>query len=831
MDDIVSKFSNHLKSVLTRALCLVVDTKHDQIDPKHLLWALGTQRGCVASEILLKAGVTEKSLGSLVGETSTTPRSLSADQPLIPSLSDESKTIIEKAVLTANLHEHRYIGTEHLLSGLLQISPGEVATFLTEQNVNTRAINQNLATVFKTTSTFPEFPDKPESVASILSEMEQLPFEDVDANDQDAESDSKTPALDYFTQELTDPETCSDIDPVIGRQQEIDRLMKVLCRRTKNNPILVGEPGVGKTAIVEGLARNIVEGAVPEALSDRQIFRLDLASLIAGTMYRGEFESRLRQLIDEVAERPEIILFIDEVHTIMGAGAASGSLDAANILKPALARGSIRCIGATTPAEYKKHIEVDGALERRFQQILVEEPTAEETLHILKGVQSFYEDHHEVTYSGEALQAAVDLSGKYLTNLQYPDKAIDLLDEAGAAATVNKTSKKKPNSASLKRELEHVQQQKQQAVQDERFAEAMDLKVQEQELEERINAFSSKKSSRRKNVSRRDIIRVVAQMIGVDEKIIASDVQKRLADLEKKLQKHIFGQEDVIKTVASTLRRAMFGLSRPNKPLASFLFTGPSGVGKTKLATIVADTIFEKNVPLLRLDMSEYAAPFNASKLVGAPAGYVGYRESSILTDHVKQHPRSVILFDEIEKAHKDVHHLLLQMLDNGSITDATGKKINFRNTVVIMTSNTGADHFVRGAVGFADSSKYKVNAIAADVRTSLEDVFSNEFLNRLDHICLFSPLSQEALEKIARIRVEEIKERLHTYGVDLKVDASAIRWLVHDIDQKFGARDVHRNVEVEVERKVINALLKEPDTKRFDLKGNLRTGIKLISS
>lgn len=827
MDDIVSKFSNHLKSALTRALCLVVDTKNENIAPKHLLWALGTQQGCVASEILLKAGLNIEDLRAFAGEAQQVPQSIAIDRPLIPALSEESKSIIEKAVLTANLHEHRYIGTEHLLAGMLQVSPDDVSNFLLQHQVNTTILNQNLTTVFKTTSSFPEFPEKPESVASILSDMEQLPLEELDA---DPSSDqSKTPALDYFTQELTELEAAADTDPVIGRSEEIDRVMKILCRRTKNNPILVGDPGVGKTAIVEGLAKKIVEQDVPPALAEKQIYRLDLASLIAGTMYRGEFESRLRQLIDEISERPEIILFIDEVHTIMGAGAASGSLDAANILKPALARGAMRCIGATTPVEFKKHIEVDGALERRFQQVRVNEPSAEETLQILSGVQSYYEEYHEVQYTPQALQAAVSLSKRYMTNLQFPDKAIDLLDEAGAAAVVKKRTHSS-SPASLKRELTQVLEEKDHAVREERFADAVDLKEREEELTIALaNLPSSKKHTSVPTIDERDIVRVVASICGIDEKTISSTIQKRLKNLESKIQRTVFGQEEAISRIAGAVRRAMFGLHRAERPLASFLLTGPSGVGKTQITKTVAETVFSGSAPLLRLDMSEYSAPFTASKLIGSPAGYVGYREENVLTDHVKQHPRSVILFDEIEKAHSDVHHLLLQILDNGFITDSTGRQVNFRNTLIFMTSNVGSERFERGDVGFATEGDDASN-IDADIRKQLEDRFAKEFLNRIDHICVFNPLSNSALQKIASQRLAEIIARFNELGITLKSPAQVTKWIASGVDPKFGGRDVHRRIEKYIEQPLINTLLKDTEIENIQLRAT-KAGINIISS
>ncbi|MCH8049649.1 ATP-dependent Clp protease ATP-binding subunit [Patescibacteria group bacterium] len=821
MNDIVSKFSNHLKNVLTRALCLVVDTKGDSITPKHLLWALVTQQGSVASEILTKAGLRAEDLRAFAGETNAAiPPSMLTNKNLIPVLSGESKAIIEKAVLMANIHEHRYIGTEHLLSGMLHVAPAEVMQFFETHNINARRVNQNIATVFKTTTAFPDFPDKTTTLGPTLSEIEDMTFEEIEFAEDDKNQDSKTPALDYFTEQLTTEEAAEQIDPVIGRKTEIQRLMKILSRRTKNNPVLVGEPGVGKTAIVEGLAKKIVEGTVPDALSDKHIFRLDLASLIAGTMYRGEFESRLRQLIDEVTERPDIILFVDEVHTIMGAGAASGSLDAANILKPALARGDIRCIGATTPNEYKKFIETDGALERRFQQIKIQEPSLSKTREILVGVQPFYENHHKVSYTKEAIESALALSDKYLTGKHFPDKALDLLDEAGAAANLKR--KKTSSLSSIKKlqsKLEQIQKKKNETVLQEKFSKAASLKAEEAKVSAKIKKQKAASRKRRRiKVDEIDIIQVVAEMTGIPLTALSASQEKQLRELERELKKHIFGQEDVVKRVASAIRRAKLGLAREDRPLASFIFTGPSGVGKTEMAKTIANSVFKKDASFLRLDMSEYSAPFTVSKLIGAPAGYVGYREQTKFSDHVKQNPHTVILFDEIEKAHPDVHQLLLQILDDGMLSDATGKNINFRHAIIIMTSNIGSERFERGRVGFSRSDIEQRQVIEQDVRKDLEDHFSREFLNRIDNVCIFEPLSQASLEAIARREIIALKQRLKAKGSDITLTKATIQHLVKRAKTKFGARDIQRLVQTEIEQPLVEALLASKNNQKFKI-------------
>lgn len=811
MNDIVSKFTNHLKNALTRALCLAVETKGDAITPTHLLWALGTQQGCVASEILLKAGIDTEELRAFAGDKGSIPdQPLSHEQNFVPVLSEEAKNVIEKAVLTANVYEHRYIGTEHLLAGLLQTSPKELRDFFRDTKTDIRVIQVNLAAVFKTTAAFPEFPDSQKTVSDALQELESFAL---DSQDEDEEDESKTPAIDYFTEEMTLPEVVEDITPVVGREPEIRRLAKILSRKQKNNPILVGKPGVGKTAIVEGLAKKIVEGDVPPALQDRKIFQLDLAAMIAGTMYRGEFESRLRQLIDEVTDRPEVILFIDEVHTIMGAGAASGSLDAANILKPALARGDIRCIGATTPEEYKKHIEPDGALERRFQQITVKEPTKKETGKILSGVKKYYEEHHRVTYTKAALREALELADRYFPGKSFPDKAIDILDEAGASANLGRVVKKS-SVPSLKSELEDVQDQKRKAVTEERFREAIDLKKIEEKLELELDKEKKKSAKLPKVEVDADVISTtVAEMCGIPLKQLSTSEHKRLSTLSDTLKQEVIGQNKAVEQVANAVRRAKLGFARKHQPLASFLFLGPSGVGKTHLAKVLAEKVFNDSGSFLRLDMSEYAEAYTVSKLIGSPAGYVGYRETTKLTDHVKQHPHSVVLFDELEKAHPDVHNLLLQVLDDGMLTDATGRKINFRNTVIIMTTNAGRELFEGSPLGFGDQPE-SVKKQQSNIRELLENQFKPELLNRIHHVCLFERLTEASLEKITKKELSELKERLGEQGIHCRVTASVSKLVTKSVRAKFGARDIQRVIEEVIEHKIANELLKSSDWK-----------------
>ncbi|PIQ67969.1 hypothetical protein CO173_04110 [Candidatus Uhrbacteria bacterium CG_4_9_14_3_um_filter_41_35] len=830
MDDIISKFTTHLKTALTRALCIVIEGDAKDIDPAHLLFALGTQEGCVAFDILEKTGITKADLRKLINLPENFVEEAQAPKNFIPALSQIGKLIIEKAVLTASVYEHKYVGTEHLLFAILQSKDEKILTFFAEKNIDLKVVQTNLSAVFKTTQTFPET-----EAQSLISEIEAV----LNSNDDqdlrglhDHDELIKIPALDFFTEELTSSENIETIDPVIGRDAEILRLMKILSRRTKNNPILIGEPGVGKTAIIEGLARKISEGDVPNILSGKKIHRLDLASLIAGTMYRGEFENRLRQLVDEVAEREDVILFIDEVHTIMGAGSASGSLDVANILKPALARGEIRCIGATTSAEYKKFIETDGALERRFEPIRVSEPSEEKTKEILQGILKFYEEFHNVTYTETAIEASIKYAGRYLTHKNFPDKAIDLLDEAGASVNVKrKDDQKTPDSTVLTERLKQITAEKNEAVMAENFAKAVELKDEETKILLAIDKIILAPPQKPLTVSDEDIIEVVAEITGIPLQKISQKEYKQLDNFEKELKKSVFGQVETVARVAQAIRRARLDIQPTNQPLSSFLFVGPSGVGKTELAKAIAKNLFHDQKAFLRLDMSEYSDKFTASKLIGAPAGYVGYRESSLLTDHVKEHPHSVVLFDEIEKAHPDIHNLLLQILDNGMITDATGRKVNFRNAVIIMTSNVGSMRFEQSGLGFSEKENTEL-LLNADLRKLLETSFSKEFLNRINHTCVFRPLDNKILKAILKKELKALSVRLQNKSANLKWTPEIEKYLLKKITPKFGARDVKRIVEQEIEHHLTDTLLKQTTSVPFSLElGILKNGKLFIKT
>jgi ATP-dependent Clp protease ATP-binding subunit ClpC len=810
--DIIEKFSSNLKTVLTRALCFAVETDEQTILPEHLLFALGTQKGCIAAEILKKVGMTQADFKKITGSVRVSETLPAHADGMVLNLSDDAKRAVEKAVLTANIYGHRYIGTEHLLSGLAQIEHPSILTFFRDQNIDLKYLREQLSIVLKNTSKFPEMTEvmKPDELGLLQEEIlvsEEKPAE-------------KFQALSYFSREITSPEMQKKIDPVIGREHEIERVMEILCRRSKNNPLLIGEPGVGKTAVVEGLAKSIFEGTVPPLLQNKRVFALDLALLVAGTMYRGEFEGRLRQLIDEASKSDDVILFIDEVHTIVGAGAASGSMDAANILKPALARGDIHCIGATTQSEYKKHIESDSALERRFQTVTVEEPTVEAAIEILQGIAPHYESFHGVRIAPAAIEQAVKLSTRYLTDRRLPDKAIDLLDEASASARIHATELRPiEKRKAIEKQIEQLKNDKRQAVIEERFLDAVHLKATEDLLRSELkeHTFATEAPSGIV-INHEDIARVISRMLRIPLEDLLAKNQSHFADIETKLGAHVLGQPEVISRVANALKRAKTGVAHPSRPLASFLFLGPSGVGKTELARAVAHQFFSSSKHLIRLDMSEYSEGFTMSKLIGAPAGYIGYKEQANLTDRVRQKPYAVVLFDEIEKAHRDVQNLLLQILEEGELADASGKMVNFRNTIVILTSNVGLERFESEGIGFGRAEKAEGAERNADIEKELRERFRPELLNRIDHTCVFNPLSNEVLSEICRKQLNEFSTRMMEQGVHLSIPDVVTRHLIEKLDAKSGARSVRQLIQTHVESILAERLLKQEKNKKFTL-------------
>jgi ATP-dependent Clp protease ATP-binding subunit ClpC len=813
---VVEKFTTHLKNVLTRALCFVVETQQKTIEPEHLLWALGTEKGSIGAEVLHKANVKVEALRQLIGAAVKThiepvPSSVAAS----PLLSENAKRTIEKAVLAASVYEHQYVGTEHLLSGLLQVRDKTIEEFFDRSRVDLKEVRQHLAIVLKSTSKFPEMTQTVPETAPVATATVQAERTETDIATRVAETEQKekTPALDFFGRDLSSPEMQARIDPVIGREEEIQRVMEILCRRTKNNPLLLGEPGVGKTAIVEGFAKLLHEGAVPAALQGKRVIALDLSSMIAGTMYRGEFEARLRQVVEEARENEDVILFIDEVHMLIGAGAATGSLDAANMLKPALARGDIRCIGATTLSEFKKHMETDAALERRFQSVMVDEPSPEDTLSILRGIARYFERFHRVQISDSALKAAVTLSMRYQPEKHLPDKAIDLIDEAAAAARVRSATPNPLDRTRLvERELEKLREEKRQAVAEENFTNALALKEKERALLAKWESIENEPVTPSAiTIDESDVRAVLARTLKIPLAHLAVDERERLLDLESRLSAHVIGQPEAIRLVSDAVRRAKTGVTNPARPLASFLFLGPSGVGKTELAKAIALEVFRDTNALVRLDMSEFAEGYTVSKLLGSPAGYVGYRESAKLTDQVKQRPYCVVLFDEMEKAHPDVQNLLLQLLENGEVTDATGRRVNFRNAIVVMTSNVGLEKLEGGHVGFANGTEDRKALLEQDLRRELEERFRPELVNRIDAVCVFDALDESALTQIADKQLRELVNRVKDQDFRLTVDPTiSTRIAARARDSKLRAREIRKIIQTEVEPLIAFHLLKK---------------------
>lgn len=816
--DVFQKFTHHLRSALNYAADLTLELKNSYVNPEHLLFGLAETKGGVAYEILRKSGVkldTLRDLISVRNEPVLKPGQVLTVADLKFSL--PAKRALEKSVLLATNFDHKYVGTEHLFSALLDIGDPTLEQIMKENEINVKDARLQLAKVLKGTSRFPD-------ISGFFDQSKGGPEEAVTAPVAPGRGRAKEgSALEIYATDLTADGIQKDLDPVIGRETEIERVIHILSRRTKNNPVLIGDPGVGKTAIVEGLAKRIHQGQVPEALHGKKLLALDLGLVVAGTMYRGEFESRLKQIIDEIKADPNIVLFIDELHTIIGAGSASGSMDAANLLKPALAKGHIRTIGATTLEEYKKYIESDAALERRFQPIVVDEPTPEETVLILKGVRPNYERFHRVKIGDDAIEAAVTLSVRYLQDRYLPDKAIDLIDEAASKVKVKKGGTPIARQIrALDQEYGQLEAKKHEAVQSERFDIASETKRQAESIREKITRLRERDEKAGGQsvgaISKTDIADVVHRMTGVPLGDLVKEDRDRLLRLESLLKERVVGQDEAIQSVAEFVRRSRVGLSQPNRPIASFMFLGPSGVGKTETAKEIARTVFEDEHALIRIDMSEFQESFNISKLIGAPAGYVGYKEGAKLTDAVKRKPYSVVLFDEIEKAHPDVFNLLLQVLDEGHLTDAVGKQVNFKNTIIIMTSNVGLQSFNQAqSIGFETADPNKRRAMAEEYEELkarvLEDLrrrFRPEFLNRVDKTIVYQPLTPAAVEKIVELHVADLVRRLERQKIKVRLTPKARARIAElGFSPEYGARAVARVIQEQVENSLAGMILR----------------------
>jgi ATP-dependent Clp protease ATP-binding subunit ClpC len=696
-----------------------------------------------------------------------------------------------------------------------------INTILQTNKVKISDIEKQLSTILANASQFPQLTEAAQVMERLQENMGEVPPAPGEFQEQTIEqhdhkkSKKKQTALDFFAVNLTNKDSEENIDPVVGRDVELERIVHILCRRTKNNPILLGDPGVGKTAIVEGLAKKILQRDVPDILQNKKIYALDMGMLIAGTIYRGEFEGRLKQVIEEVTNNPDIILFIDEIHNIVGAGSNQGTMDAANILKPALSRGQIRCIGATTPQEFKKYIESDPALERRFQPIFVKEPSVENTIHILKGVKPNYEAYHQVAIADDAIIAAVELSDRYIAHKFLPDKAIDLMDEAAAAKRLTIKSNAWQNKLSKARQrLEKIIASKEQAAQNDKFAEAVKFKDQEEKLSLQIKQLEkegrNKKFPLLATVTAEDVRQQLARISGISLSDLWIEEPEKLNNINLELKKIIVGQDHIIDDVLKLVRQGKLGLSHPNRPLASFLFIGDSGVGKTELAKKLAEKLYPGREALVKLDMSEYNESFGVSKLLGSPAGYVGYKEHNQFTDKIKMNPHCVLVFDEIDKAHRDVTKLLLQILENGEITDSTGKKTSLKHAIIILTTTFGSEDIKKGGLGFDKTTQNSQESLKL-LTEKLKEFFTPEIINRLDKICLFNSLNAEQLAEVANIEVVELNNRLKKYHTTLTAEPDFFKNYFKSAEQKFdSAREVRIFVRTNIEQLMAEVIIRK---------------------
>ena len=772
---------------------------HNYIGTEHLLLGLINLGQGVAVNVLQKMGLDLDTVRQAVDEqVGLGPDAKpSGNIPYTPRV----KKVLALAGKEAKSLNHSYVGTEHILLGLLREGEGVAARVLKSLDIDVdRCRNEILSELD------PNFASSEEKESSVVG-----------GDDGDPEpkgKDLKTPALKAFGRDLTELAKKGELDPVVGRSSEMRRVTQVLCRRTKNNPVLIGEAGVGKTAIVEGLAQQIAGGLVPENLIDKKVVTLDLALMVAGTKYRGQFEERIKAVMDELRKAKNIIIFIDELHTIVGAGAAEGAMDASNIFKPALSRGELQCIGATTLAEYRKYIEKDSALDRRFQSVKVEAPSIEDTVKILQGIRSKYEDHHNVTYSDKSLEAAAKLTERYVTGKFLPDKAIDAIDEAGARSRMD--SMKRPQEIEdLSEEIKNVCALKETAISDQNFEEAADARDKEKKLrakrERVLETWKKNREENRAEVNEDDMLQVVADWTGIPLNRMESKESKKLLKLEEELREQVIGQDFATQVVAKALRRSRADLKDPKRPIGSFMFLGPTGVGKTHLAKVLSERIFGDQESLIQIDMSEYMEKHAVSRMIGSPPGYVGHDEGGQLTEAIRRKPYSVILFDEIEKAHPDVAQILLQILEDGRLTDSLGRKVDFRNTILIMTSNVGAEILQRNtSLGFSvGDAEQDFENIKGKIMDEAKKVFKPEFLNRLTEIVIFRQLLKEHMGAIVDLELEKVSERLKERKLKLDVSQEAKEFLIeHGYDNKLGARPLRRAVEKYLEDNLAEALL-----------------------
>jgi|TARA_B110000908_G_C10264025_1_gene461890 ATP-dependent Clp protease ATP-binding subunit ClpC len=791
----MNNFTPRAQQVLALARKEADRFHHNYVGTEHLLLGLINLGQGVAVNVLQKMGLDLQTVRAAVEkQVGTGPESKpSGNIPYTPRV----KKVLALAGKEAKALNHSYVGTEHILLGLLREGEGVAARVLKSLEVDIERCRNEILSELD-----PNFSGEPEEAAA-------------GPGASDEKKESKTPALKAFGRDLTEMAKKGELDPVIGRKDEIRRVVQILCRRTKSNPVIIGEAGVGKTAIVEGLALEIASGVVPEILVDKRVITLDLALMVAGTKYRGQFEERIKAVMDEIRRAKNVIIFIDELHTIVGAGAAEGAMDASNIFKPALSRGELQCIGATTLAEYRKYIEKDSALDRRFQSVKVEAPSIEDTILILKGIRSKYEDHHKVKFTDGALEVATKLSERYITARFLPDKAIDILDEAGARARIE-SLKRPPEIEEMNATIEDVCAKKEGAISGQHFEEAAKFRDEEKQLRQKqVDVIEEWKKSREETkivVDEDDMLEVVAAWTGIPLSRMEQKESKKLLKLESHLQTEVIGQNIATEVVSKALRRSRADLKDPRRPIGSFMFLGPTGVGKTLLAKVLAEEMFGNQDAIIQIDMSEYMEKFAVSRLVGSPPGYVGYEEGGQLTEAVRRKPYSVVLFDEIEKAHPDVVQLLLQVLEEGRLTDSLGRKIDFRNTILIMTSNVGAEILQRNTsmgFGLEDNAENEYEKIREKILDETKRVFKPEFLNRLNELVIFKSLGREDMKAIVELELRNVSNRLKDQGLVFDFSEAAKTFLIEKgYDVKYGARPLRRAIERHLEDSLAEAIL-----------------------
>lgn len=836
MDPIFEKFTQNLKNVLIMAERIANEQK-THLDTEHQFLALILTKNTLANDIISFFEISidrAQLIANLLNKK--------LNQKNIGGITNSAKQAIQLSVQLSSKYGHNSIDCEHLLLALVSNKNFNSYNIVERMGISPKDIKKQIESVFSEIKQSTNQNNKnEEAIDENISEIPPIgPFGPIQGGSTTTRA-NKSQTLKLFTTNINEQVRKNLIDPVIGRNEEIDRIIQILARRKKNNPVLLGEPGVGKTAIVEGLAHRIVNGQVPSVISDKEIYMLDMGSLLAGTMYRGQFESRIKNILEEITRKNNVILFVDEIHIVVGTGSAEGSIDAANLLKPKLARGELRMIGATTFDEYKKYIEKDPAFERRFQPVTIQEPSESETLLILKGIKERYEAHHGVVYTDDALIAAVKFSHRYIQDRFLPDKAIDLIDEAAAA--INMVSEKSKKLSILRQELHKIFEQKDEAVFNEQYEKASKLRQQEFKISNQIKSCEVKELKKNKSIiSEINIAKIVSKWCGIPITNLSISEKKQFLNLEKKISTFIVGQEEAIRSIAEAIRRSRVGISDPKRPIGSFIFLGPTGVGKSELVKVLAKEVYGSEDSLVKIDMSEFMERHNVSRLIGAPAGYIGYEEGGKLTEKIRRQPYSVILFDEIEKAHSEVFNILLQIMEDGELSDAKGRKVDFKNSIIVMTSNLGTDLLTKQAgIGFKSDKNDKktfdqsYNKLKNNVLDSLERHFRPEFLNRLDKIIVFKPLTHDAIRKIVEIEIKKLLNRILEQKINLTVSKKAKDWIGKEgFKPKFGARSMRRviieNIENPLSENILSEKFKPGDTVSVEFKKNKIVLTKIAS-